>query len=102
MALMSSRTWHDWLAQYAASHQHPINRACHTVGIPLVVISLLSAPVFWLAPALWPVPVASFVVGWGFQLVGHAYEGKPPELMKDWRFLFVGVRWWLAKMRGRV
>jgi hypothetical protein len=26
------------------------------------------------------------------QLVGHAIEGKPPELFRDWRFLFVGLR----------
>ena len=102
MALMSTRSWQDWLTQYAASHQHPVNRFCHTIGIPLVVSSFLTAPVFVLAPELWPVPVALFVVGWVFQFVGHAYEGKPPEFMKDWRFLFVGVRWWLAKMRGLV
>ena len=42
-----------------------------------------------------------FVVGWVFQFVGHAFEGKPPEFFHDWRFLFVGVRWWVAKMRGR-
>lgn len=102
MALMSSRTWQDWLTQYAASHQHPINRFCHTVGIPLVVCSLIVTPVFWLAPPLWSLPVGLFVVGWCFQFVGHAFEGKPPEFMKDWRFLFVGVRWWLAKVRGRV
>jgi hypothetical protein len=28
-------------------------------------------------------------------------EGQPPEFFKDWRFLFVGVRWWMAKMSGR-
>jgi uncharacterized membrane protein YGL010W len=43
-----------------------------------------------------------FVGGWLFQFVGHAVEGKPPEFFHDWRFLFVGVRWWVAKMRGRV
>jgi len=31
----------------------------------------------------------------------HAIEGKPPEFLKDWRFLLVGSRWWLAKMRGK-
>ena len=41
------------------------------------------------------------VAGWIFQFVGHAYERKPPEFLKDWRFLFVGLRWWMAKMRGR-
>ena len=51
--------------------------------------------------ALWPLPVALFVVGWILQFVGHAYEKKPPEFFKDWRFLFVGLRWWFAKMRGK-
>ena len=49
----------------------------------------------------WKVPAALFVVGWIFQFVGHAFEGKPPEFFKDWRFLFVGLRWWLAKLSGR-
>ena len=35
------------------------------------------------------------------QFLGHAVEGKPPEFLKDWRFLFVGLRWWFAKIRGR-
>jgi len=35
------------------------------------------------------------------QFIGHAFEGKPPEFLKDWRFLFVGLRRWFAKIRGR-
>jgi uncharacterized membrane protein YGL010W len=42
-----------------------------------------------------------FVLGWVFQFVGHAVEGKPPEFLHDWRFLFVGLRWWFAKLGGR-
>ncbi len=42
-----------------------------------------------------------FVLGWSFQFLGHYIEGKPPEFVHDWRFLFVGLRWWLAKMRGQ-
>lgn len=102
MALMSSRSWQEWLAEYAESHQHPANRLCHTVGIPLVVASLVAAAVACFVPGSWPVAATLFVVGWTFQFVGHAYEGKPPEFTKDWRFLFVGLRWWLAKVRGRV
>jgi uncharacterized membrane protein YGL010W len=41
------------------------------------------------------------VGGWILQFVGHYYEGKPPEFFHDWRFLLVGLRWWLAKIRGR-
>jgi uncharacterized membrane protein YGL010W len=50
---------------------------------------------------LWPYALALFVIGWILQFVGHYVEGKPPEFLRDWRFLFVGLRWWLAKMRGR-
>jgi hypothetical protein len=30
-----------------------------------------------------------------------AQYGKRLEFFHDWRFLFVGLRWWLAKIRGR-
>ena len=90
MALLSQRGWDEWIAAYAQSHQHPVNRACHTVGIPLIAM-----------PVLWPIAGITFVIGWVFQVVGHAFERKPPEFLKDWRFLFVGLRWWLAKVRGR-
>jgi uncharacterized membrane protein YGL010W len=40
-------------------------------------------------------------VGWILQFVGHYFEGKAPEFFHDWRFLLVGLRWWLAKIRGR-
>jgi len=102
MALMSTRTWDDWIAQYAKSHQNPINRWCHTIGIPMIA---LSVPLFVMAifvSGLWALPALLFGVGWVFQFVGHAYERKPPEFMSDWRFLFVGLRWWFAKLQGRV
>jgi len=99
--MFAGRSWDDWIAQYGHSHQHPVNRLCHTLGIPLIVLSL---PLFVASPivkGLWPVPVALFVLGWVFQFIGHAFEGKPPEFFHDWRFLLVGLRWWAAKVRGR-
>ena len=92
----------EWIAQYALSHQHPANRLLHTIGIPMIAISILLALAGIAVPSLWPVAGVLFVVGWLLQFVGHAFEGKPPEFFKDWRFLFVGLRWWLAKVRGRV
>jgi uncharacterized membrane protein YGL010W len=100
MALMSPRSWNDWVAEYSQAHQSTANRLCHTVGIPMIFFSVLLSPLL-LSSALWLVPVALFVVGWTLQLIGHAFERKPPEFMKDWRFLLVGLRWWLAKMGGR-
>jgi uncharacterized membrane protein YGL010W len=98
---MSSRTWDEWIAEYARSHQHPVNRRCHTVGIPLIALSIPALAVALIVHRLWPIPAALFIVGWIFQFVGHAFEHKPPEFLHDWRFLFVGLRWWLAKIRGR-
>jgi uncharacterized membrane protein YGL010W len=96
------RTSEEWVAEYALGHQHPVNRACHTIGIPMIVLSLvLLAAALVGPPILWQAGLGLFVLGWIFQFVGHAYEKKPPEFLKDWRFLFVGVRWWIAKARGR-
>lgn len=99
--MLGGRTSEEWIAQYASSHQHPVNRFCHTFGIPLIVISLVLfvASIFFREALL--VAVALFVFGWTLQFVGHVFEGKRPEFFNDWRFLFVGLRWWWAKIRGR-
>jgi uncharacterized membrane protein YGL010W len=99
--MLGNRTSDQWIAQYATSHQHPVNRFCHTIGIPLIVLSLPLFVAAFFVQRLWPVPVGLFMTGWIFQFVGHAFEGKPPEFFKDWRFLLVGTRWWVAKVRGR-
>lgn len=102
MALMSNRTWDDWIGEYAESHRHPINRLCHTIGIPMIALSGAFLAAAIVVPHFLVVAAILFIVGWIFQFVGHAYEKKPPEFLKDWRFLFVGLRWWIAKMRGLV
>ncbi len=99
--MLGGKSWEQWIELYGRSHQHPLNRLCHTFGIPLIALSL---PLFLVAlavPGFWPVPLAMFVAGWLLQFIGHAVEGKPPEFFRDWRFLFVGLRWWVAKVRGR-
>jgi uncharacterized membrane protein YGL010W len=99
--MLGGRSTDEWVAEYSQSHQHPLNRWCHTLGIPLIAGSLALFVVAFLVEGFWPVPLAMFVGGWVLQFVGHAVEGKPPEFFKDWRFLLVGLRWWVAKMRGR-
>ena len=98
---LGGRTNEQWISQYSSSHQHPVNRMCHTLGIPII---LLSVPVFVASiffHRLWLYGLALFLIGWVLQFIGHAFEGKPPEFFHDWRFLFVGVRWWWAKIHGR-
>ena len=98
---MGGRPMEEWVREYAGSHQHPVNRAFHTLGIPLIALSL---PLFLVAvfvAGFWPIPLVMFVVGWILQFAGHLVEGEPPEFFRDWRFLLVGLRWWLAKVRGK-
>src|SRR5579871_1190976 len=99
--MLGGRTSEQWVAQYSTSHQHPVNRACHTLGIPLILASLAVFAVSIFFHHFWIYGLALFVTGWIFQFIGHAFEGKPPEFLHDWRFLLVGVRWWWAKMQGR-
>jgi uncharacterized membrane protein YGL010W len=99
--MLGNRPWPEWIQEYSLSHQHKFNRLCHTVGIPMIVVSLLlfiAVPFF---EGLWMIAAVLFVLGWVFQFIGHAFEKKPPEFFKDWRFLFVGLRWWFAKIRGK-
>jgi uncharacterized membrane protein YGL010W len=100
--MLGGKGWDEWVAQYAQSHQHPVNRLCHTVGIPLIAASIPLAALGLVVPGLLLIAVTMFVLGWVFQFIGHWFEGKPPEFFRDWRFLFVGLRWWFAKVSGRV
>jgi uncharacterized membrane protein YGL010W len=96
-----NKSWPEWVAEYSVSHRHPFNRFCHTVGIPMIVLSLfIFGAAVWM-PGWWKPALALFAAGWLFQFAGHAVEGKRPEFFRDWRFLFVGLRWWWAKVRGR-
>jgi uncharacterized membrane protein YGL010W len=99
--MLAGRSWESWISHYAQSHQHPVNRRLHMIGIPLIAASL---PLFVLSAfvaRLRRTALSMFAIGWIFQFAGHAVEGKPPEFLRDWRFLFVGLRWWVAKVRGR-
>lgn len=100
--MLGGRTSEQWIAQYSSSHQNRFNSACHTLGIPIILLSIAVFIGAIFVHRLWMVGVGLFVAGWIFQFVGHAFEGKPPEFFSDWRFLFVGVRWWWAKVKGRV
>ena len=75
---------------YKAHHQHPLNRLMHSIGIPLILISL---PLFFFR---WRVSLTLFIGGWIFQLVGHAIEGNRPAFFKRTVHLFVGP-WWLVR-----
>jgi uncharacterized membrane protein YGL010W len=43
------KTYHEWMHEYAESHQHPLNQIIHKVCVPLVMFSILGL--------LWTLPV---------------------------------------------
>ena len=101
-SILDERPMEEWIGRYEQSHQHPVNRIFHLFGIPMIIVSL---PLFLLASwvrGFWKIALFFFTIGWILQFAGHAIEGKPPEFLKDWRFLFVGTRWWLSKIQRYV
>jgi len=82
----------DFLANYKAKHQHPLNRLTHSIGIPMIVISL---PLFFFN---WRWALALFIVGWILQFVGHAIEGNQPAFFRNPVYLLVGPLWLVRRV----
>ena len=80
----------SFVENYKAKHQHPLNKLTHSIGIPLIVISL---PLFLFN---WRWALALFVLGWILQFIGHAVEGNQPAFFRNPMYLLVGP-WWLLR-----
>lgn len=80
----------SFVDNYKEKHQHPLNRLTHTVGIPMIVVSL---PLFFFN---WRWALGLFIVGWILQFVGHAIEGNQPAFFRNPLYLLVGP-WWLVR-----
>jgi uncharacterized membrane protein YGL010W len=99
--MLAGRPWSAWIEDYGRSHMHPLNQRLHLVGIPLIVLSLPLALGAWFSRLLGPVALVLFLLGWALQFIGHAIERRPPEFLRDPRYLLVGVRWWCFKIGNR-
>jgi uncharacterized membrane protein YGL010W len=82
----------SFLDVYRIKHRNPINRALHTIGIPMIVASLIV--VFF----NWKVGLGMFLGGWVLQFVGHVFEGTAPAFFKNPIYLLVGPIWWVKKL----
>src|ERR1043166_9299294 len=75
---------------YKSQHQHPLNKLCHVIGIPMITISW---PLFLFR---WRWALGLFVVGWILQFIGHAIEGNRPAFFQNPVYFFIGP-WWLIR-----
>jgi hypothetical protein len=78
-AMLGNRTSEQWIAQYSTSHQHPINRACHTLGIPLILLSVVLFLASGFLHRLWIYALALFLLGWIFQFIGTPSKASRPN-----------------------
>jgi uncharacterized membrane protein YGL010W len=72
---------------YYLSLGREVRTAALIAVVSMVVLYLVAAYVSW------PFAVGAFVVGWVFQFVGHAYEGKSPAFLTNLLHLLVGPLW---------
>jgi uncharacterized membrane protein YGL010W len=84
------------LENYRAKHKHPVNKVMHSIGIPMIVVSL---PLFLFN---WRWALALFVIGWILQIVGHAIEGNQPAFLKNPVYLLIGPLWLLRRAAAAV
>ena len=70
--------WAREFALYLGEHRHPLNRATHFIGIPLLIVTAVCG----LVTLDWRLFVGGQVVGWTFQLLGHRIEGNRPAFLK--------------------
>ncbi|HYE66395.1 MAG TPA: DUF962 domain-containing protein [Pyrinomonadaceae bacterium] len=81
----------SFVESYKAKHQHPLNRLTHSIGIPMIVISL---PLFFFN---WRWGLTLFITGWALQFIGHAIEGNQPAFFRNPIYLLVGPLWLLRR-----
>ncbi|HSV32800.1 MAG TPA: DUF962 domain-containing protein [Pyrinomonadaceae bacterium] len=79
----------SFLDNYKAKHQHPLNRLCHMIGIPMITVSGL---LFFFN---WRWALALFIAGWLLQFAGHAIEGNQPAFLRNPIYLVIGP-WWFV------
>jgi uncharacterized membrane protein YGL010W len=93
---MATSFMESYMESYKARHLHPLNRLKHSIGIPMIVISL---PLLYIS---WRLAIAFFVVGWVFQFIGHAIEGNQPAFFKNPVYLLIGPLWIVKRMAGAI
>lgn len=86
--------WQHAVAFYEATHQDPVNRALHVVGIPIIMAGAAGLLVSRPLRPLWFASASAFAFGWGLNLVGHhVFEKKAPAFADDPLSFVAGPVW---------
>ena len=89
----------EWVSEYAAGHQHAINRLMHTWGIPMIAISIpmfglcfVEPQIFWLAATL-------FIIGGYYSLSATGLKERHPSFLRTGAFCLSGYVGGLRKSK---
>src|ERR1051325_10493469 len=83
-----------FIENYKSKHRHPLNKLSHSIGIPLILLSL---PLFFFN---WRWALTLFIAGWALQFLGHIIEGNQPAFFRSPIYLVVGPWWLLRRLLG--
>jgi len=86
----------DLVGNYRSQHQHPINKLCHMIGVPMITMSW---PLFFFR---WRWALVLFITGWALQFIGHAIEGNRPAFFRNPVYFFIGPWWFLQRIARSV
>ena len=86
----------SFIENYKAKHQHPLNKLCHAIGIPLITVSW---PLFFFN---WRWALALFVGGWVLQFLGHAIEGTRPAFFGNPIYFVIGPLWLIRRAAAAI
>ena len=86
------RTVSDWLSEYGASHENPVNKLLHWICVPPIVLSLLG--LLWAAPVPADFAAVSPWLNWASLTAAAAvayYLVLSPSLAMGIAIVFVGL-----------
>ncbi len=72
------------------------------IGMLLMAGTMLGALALLPGAAVLPLSIATFVIAWIGQFIGHRIEGKKPSFLDDLRFLLVGPLFVLSFLYRRL
>jgi uncharacterized membrane protein YGL010W len=64
-----------------------------------LISAVAFAILYWIAVHLaWEINVAALICGWGFQLVGHRFEGNKPKFLENLVYLLIGPLYFFQEL----
>ncbi len=95
--------WQRAIEFYDATHQDPVNRVLHIVGIPMIVggvVGMLAAPRY--TPPWW-VANGSWTAGWILNFIGHGlFEKGAPAFADDPLSFVAGPVWDFMQLQKKL